>query len=99
MSATQSATQTIDVRTDEVAPEPNELEQLARQLAEQHKQTRPGKSGKSLLSRLEIESKILHDAYDHFGKTSREELSLSYAAEWVLDNFYLVNQTLRQIEE
>ena len=53
----------------------------------------------SLLKRLETEAKLLHSAYEYFGKASRQDLNLSYAAEWVLDNFYLVQQTVRQIGE
>jgi len=41
----------------------------------------------------------LHHAYQHFTKASEADLALSYAAEWLLDNFYVVQQALRQVRE
>src|SRR5260370_3194956 len=89
----------IEAQTEEPVVKIDDLEQLAFQLAEQHKRTQAGKAGPFLLKRLEQEAKLLQDAYEYFGKASREDLNLSYAAEWVLDNFYLVQQTVRQIGE
>ncbi len=41
----------------------------------------------------------LAEAYRYINKTSREKVSLSYASEWMLDNYYIIRQALQQIEE
>ncbi|HUV89165.1 MAG TPA: hypothetical protein VMY80_05905, partial [Anaerolineae bacterium] len=41
----------------------------------------------------------MHDAYEHFARVSEAQGLLSYEAEWLLDNFYVVQQTVRQIRE
>ena len=41
----------------------------------------------------------LEEAYRYFRKTSQESNSLTYASEWVLDNYYIIRQTLQQINE
>ncbi len=38
-------------------------------------------------------------AYRYFAKESETQPAVSYAGEWLLDNFYLVQQTVRQIRE
>jgi cyclic beta-1,2-glucan synthetase len=59
---------------------------------------RPPVGTPSLLDYVGEQSSLLRDATQHFRETPEKE-SLSYAAEWMLDNFYLVQQTLRQIRE
>ena len=44
----------------------------------------------------ELES-VLKSAYIYFRELDEEALALSYAAEWFLDNYYLIKRTLRQL--
>ncbi len=41
----------------------------------------------------------MRDAYVHFRAESSKDLAFSRAGEWMLDNFYIVEQTIHQIEE
>ena len=41
----------------------------------------------------------LADAHLYFSEASNLKLSLIYASEWVLDNYYIIRQSLKQIEE
>ena len=41
----------------------------------------------------------LGEAHRHFHEASSQEVSLSYASEWVLDNYYIIRQALLQIKE
>ncbi|MCX6049386.1 MAG: hypothetical protein NT075_30165, partial [Chloroflexi bacterium] len=50
----------------------------------------------TLLSKL---SGSLREAQRYFVHTTEEELALSYAAEWLLDNFHIIEQALRQVKE
>ena len=54
---------------------------------------------RALLDRLKDHEQVLQDAHTQFARASAEELTFSYSAEWLLDNFYVVRQTLRQIRE
>jgi cyclic beta-1,2-glucan synthetase len=77
----------------------SQLEDLARQLARGHAVTLHPKRVPSLLDRLPEQRKHLRAAYQHFVAASEVELALFYASEWILDNFYLVEQALRQVCE
>ena len=94
--------QVTPVQTSERAnPEPGgRLEQLAHQLAENH--TEVDKSSKQrnlLLKHLRTWKETLQDAYQHFRATSLKDPVFSRASEWMLDNFYVIEQTFRQIGE
>lgn len=38
-------------------------------------------------------------AYKFFKSSSSPDISLTYASEWVLDNFYIINRSIRQIKK
>jgi len=59
---------------------------------------RSGQAG-DLLDRLKAQGAFLRNVYRAFSVASDAEASRSYAAEWLLDNFYVVQQALRQVEE
>lgn len=75
------------------------LENLARQLAESHTVTRCPRRSPVLLERLREQEALLRDAYQHFVEASEAQLALAYAVEWLLDNFYVVQQALRQVRK
>ncbi|MFN8489340.1 MAG: glucoamylase family protein [Caldilineaceae bacterium] len=52
-----------------------------------------------LLNRLPKVAELLQAAHRYFIETAEEELALSYAAEWLLDNFHIIEQANRQIKE
>ncbi|MBI3175316.1 MAG: hypothetical protein HYZ25_16450 [Chloroflexi bacterium] len=52
-----------------------------------------------LPARLKILGAFLKDVYRHFDESSRAETTVSHAAEWILDNFYIIEQALRQTAE
>ena len=41
----------------------------------------------------------LAEAHLYFRKASQQKVPLTYASEWVLDNYYIIRQALQQIEE
>jgi cyclic beta-1,2-glucan synthetase len=92
------------MEVDETAVAPTEaerqLEQTAHHLAEQHKiHYPPPQKIHSLLDRLSLLENWLNDVHTHYGQTADPELALSYAAEWLLDNFYIIQQGFLQIEQ
>jgi cyclic beta-1,2-glucan synthetase len=82
----------------EAAQEPH-LEQRAYELASRHAVVREFRQAPELLERLKAQEAALQDVYWSFRRDIEEEAPHSYAAEWLLDNFYVVQQAIRQIEE
>lgn len=57
-------------------------------------------TGKPLLLNLLLEhEQLITDAYQQFSSAAQGEMPLSYAAEWLLDNFFVVQQAIRQVRE
>jgi cyclic beta-1,2-glucan synthetase len=75
------------------------LEQHAESLAEaQHTRTRRG-AGRGLTKRLRDNGRVLLEAYRATAKATREERAIIPAAEWLIDNFYVAQEQIRQIRE
>ena len=56
--------------------------------------------GRDLAGRdLETYESWLDEAHSYFREASNKDLTLTYASEWILDNFYVIRQALRQIRE
>jgi cyclic beta-1,2-glucan synthetase len=75
------------------------VENRARQLAEPHRAVSHLGRAYWLPDNLRAQKALLDEAYDYCAGASAEESALSYAAEWLLDNFYMVQQALRLIQE
>ncbi len=75
------------------------LEELAHQLAEHHTVDK-SRTQKAHLLREHLQNwkKTLQDAYTRFRAAPSKELPFSRASEWMLDNYYIVKQTLHRIE-
>src|SRR5688572_613660 len=74
------------------------LEQYAKTLAAEHKTvTKKGRA--QLLPRLENNGRKLVGAYRTLVETIRNGRAISPAAEWLVDNFHIVEEQLREIRE
>ncbi len=79
-----------------------ELFQDARQLAERHasaSQPPERGTGRAFLSRLRQYDQLLEQAHTRFLLASQHDAVLSYAAEWYLDNYYLLQRIYTQVQE
>ena len=56
-------------------------------------------SGKSLVARLRDNERVLLDAYGSIAKAAGEGRSITPAAEWLLDNYHLVEQQIREVRD
>jgi hypothetical protein len=68
-------------------------------LAESHHVHQDPTARPRLLNRVRVQQNRLHDAYLLFARLSNSEDIHSIAAEWLLDNYYIVQQSISQIEE
>lgn len=75
------------------------LEQFAAPLAEEHRAVAQPKLFRKLLPRLEDNGRVLVEAYGSLTDAIRNERAISPAAEWLVDNFHIVEEQLREIRE
>ncbi|MGZ9164581.1 MAG: hypothetical protein ACXW4U_05325, partial [Anaerolineales bacterium] len=80
-------------------PPPDWVEELALNLAENLEYIDQPRNHHLLPARVKTLGSFLQSAYRYFDKSSRTEASESYSAEWVLDNYYIIEQALRQISQ
>ncbi len=73
-----------------------QLEQHARIIATSHRLA-TGRSPDKLLSRLDDNQRVLIETYDLISAAANLERRIEPAAEWLLDNFYLIEEQIRAI--
>ena len=77
---------------------PDHLESYARALAAASPAASSGPGVRPLLDRFEQNRRILNDTYARISKTTEHREHLGADAEWLLDNFHIVTDALREIE-
>jgi cyclic beta-1,2-glucan synthetase len=75
------------------------LEQHAESLAAAQPVARARVRGRGLLPRVQDNGRVLRDAYRLVARATREERALTPAAEWLVDNFHVVEEQLREIRD
>lgn len=75
------------------------LEQFAAQLATQQNVYAGPRRGRLLLPRLEENGRKLIASYRALAEAIRNERSITPAAEWLVDNFHIVEEQLREIRQ
>jgi len=75
------------------------LEQHAESLAAAQRVTNGPRAGRQLIQRLRDNGRVLEAAYRMIAKAVREERAITPAAEWLLDNFYVAQEQIREIRE
>ncbi|MGB8982756.1 MAG: glucoamylase family protein [Anaerolineales bacterium] len=68
---------------------------LARRLSA----ARPRRTSFSIPARLKQLMAFFQECYEFFEASTKAQVSTAQSAEWLLDNFYVVEQAVRQIEE
>jgi cyclic beta-1,2-glucan synthetase len=75
------------------------LEQHAESLAAAQSVTPDPRGGRPLLPRLKDNARALLACYRTIAQAIREERAITPAAEWLVDNFHIVDDQIRQIRE
>ena len=73
------------------------LEQHAASLASAQSVTKRPKAGRQLSKRLQENGRVLLEAYRTTAAAVREERAITPAAEWLVDNFHIVEEQIREI--
>jgi cyclic beta-1,2-glucan synthetase len=81
--------------------EANSLEQVARDLAARHDPALSAApaAASAFYKQLEAQRTLLKQARNRFRADTAAKAALSYGAEWLLDNYYLLVQAMRQVGE
>ena len=74
------------------------LEQHAESLATAQRVLTSGR-GRRLLPRVEDNAHVLRESYGVIASAIREERAITPAAEWLVDNFHIVDEQLREIRD
>jgi cyclic beta-1,2-glucan synthetase len=96
--------------TSIILPEPEEpiraelfslerLEQHAESLAAAQAVTSDSRSGRALIPRVVANGRVLLDSYRAIARAIQSEHAITPAAEWLVDNFHIVDEQLREIQE
>jgi len=75
------------------------LEQHAESLAAAQPVWRGSERGHRLLERVHDNGRVLREAYRAISRSIREERAITPAAEWLVDNFHVVEDQLREIRD
>src|SRR5438477_1874010 len=75
------------------------LEQHAESLAAAQPVMSESEKGRRLLPRVEDNGRVLREAYRAIAKAIREDRAITPAAEWLVDNFHIVDEQLREIRD
>ena len=73
------------------------LEQHAESLARAQSVTHKHSRGRMILARVKENGRVLRAAHRNITQTIREERSITPAAEWLVDNFYIVEEQILEI--
>jgi len=73
------------------------LEQHAESLAVAQRVMRQSGRGRRLLPRVDHNGRVLRESYRVIANAIREERAITPAAEWLVDNFHVVDEQLREI--
>ncbi|MDB5392922.1 MAG: glycosyltransferase 36 associated family protein [Rhodospirillales bacterium] len=83
------------IRSDLLSVE--RLEEQAQVLARSQRVTLEPQTGRPLAPRLRDNAKVLTEAYQNIALSAKSDHPITPAAEWMLDNFHIVEEQVREI--
>jgi cyclic beta-1,2-glucan synthetase len=75
------------------------LEEFAEQLAGSHTIAPPSRKGRPLTPRVVENGRILLECYRSMARAVQQEYAITPAAEWLVDNFHIVDEQVREIRD
>ena len=75
------------------------LKKAAQQLAESHLDTNLLRIDHQSLDRLDAQKAILNQAYTVYHQQAEDDHMAGQGGEWLLDNYYVINNAISQIEQ
>lgn len=75
------------------------IDSVASKLATGMLDSKPRRSPYTIPARLKELKQFFKSSYNYFTETTAAQVTVSNASEWLLDNFYVIEQAIRVIEE
>src|ERR1041384_8215958 len=69
------------------------------QLAEALRNSKPWKTQFPIPGRLKELKQFFQSAYNYFDQASQTQVAVSNASEWLLDNFYIIEQAIQVVQD
>ena len=77
----------------------NDPDQAIAELARQLSDCKPRRSSFIIPARLKQFMHFFQECYEYFEETNKAQVSTSQTSEWLMDNFYVIEQAVRQVEQ
>src|SRR5687768_11074621 len=77
----------------------NDPDQAIAELARQVTDCKPRRTSFTTPARLKQFLRFFQECYDYFEETNKAQVSTSSTSEWLMDNFYVIQQAVRQVEQ
>ena len=84
---------------DQVIDPSNSIAALATNLANELRESKPVRGTFPVPTRLKKLEQFFQAAYSYFTESAKTQIVTSNAAEWLLDNFYVLEQAVREVEK
>src|SRR5215208_2384344 len=78
---------------------PSNDDQAIAGLARQLTHSTPRRSVFTIPARLKQFLQFFQECFEYFEETNKAQVSTSQTSEWLMDNFYVVEQAIRQVEQ
>ena len=88
-----------DLLKQNTSPSSNDPDQTIAELARELSDCRPRRSTFFIPARLNQFMRFFQECYDYFEETNKAQVSTSQTSEWLMDNFYVIEQAVRQVEQ
>ena len=105
----QAREQDFDSSANSPASKTEQIQILVNAMASNYQKASRGKPGRVLKAALpgrnlprrdlKLYESWLAEVHHYFIEASSQNVALTFASEWVLDNYYIIRQTIQQIEE
>src|SRR5690349_24393919 len=92
-------TQQADLAEQNIPLANNKPEDAISQLAQELKKSALQRTNFYIPLRLKRFMAFFQRCYNYFDENTKAQVSTSQTAEWLLDNFYVVEQAVRQVDE
>jgi cyclic beta-1,2-glucan synthetase len=88
-----------DTLKQNTSPLGNDPDRMITELARLLSDCRPRRSRFIVPARLKQFMRFFQECYDYFEETNKAQVSTSQSAEWLMDNFYVIEQAVRQVQQ
>ena len=86
-------------RADQPRNPSNSIETLATSLASELRDSKPVRGPFPIPARLKKMGQFFQAGYSYFSDSAQTQIITSNAAEWLLDNFYVLEQAVREVQK